>query len=572
MDPYQELKRLLLQAEQERIQELEERIRQLEEQLDDRDRLIHTIHPIISDIISQKVRDSRDEMADALAPVMGKAIKKQISEAKDEVVDALYPVIGQTIRKSIAEAIKKLVASINQQLDQALSLKSLKLRIKSLFTGIPYKQLMLREVLPFRIRHIYVIQKESGLLIYQLSDSSDSEAAHQEMIGGMLTAIRDFASQAFRSDSPRELTEISYEDLTIYLEDSRYVYFAFVYEGVPPEDFHEQTHQLAHTIHQEFRDFLRQYHGEKDIPEKMHHHLQRFIEQFVEEKTEAREEPAPARSFRKHWKIALYTAIALLLLVGIWQLPGKIKQHRIQQQLAKLKTSESLLNTPGLHFEIDGGTVYVTGKLKNWEERDRLQQMLQDIPGVDSVANQVKVPLTPELLEKLRQRLIQENPQEYAQLHLIADGDVLVLEGPVASRQEGYRLARKLAHLSGVPVIFNATETGITPSLLQFLQEHCIHFPEQSTELSQTEREKIFQIARRLQFVHYRKLRVVGLTRKQAEKNSFFSRANTRAKTVALLLQKSGIPQEKIEIRTANIQEAGTEMGTEPCEVIFRIE
>ncbi len=280
MDKYQELKKILFQAEQERIREMEEEIRRLRQQLEDKERLIHTLSPVISDSLSEKIRESRDEMAQALAPVMGAAIKRQINDAREEIVDALYPVIGQTIRKSIAEAMKKLVASINQRIDQAFSFRSLKLRFRAWFTGVPYQELVLREALPFRLWHIYLIQKESGLLIARVSTDTEQDHIGEELVSGMLTAIRNFAGEAFRSNTPRELTEISYEDLTIYLENSRYVYLAFVAEGVLPENFPDQVHELETELHRRFGKMLRAFRGERQVSPELKQLLERFLQRW----------------------------------------------------------------------------------------------------------------------------------------------------------------------------------------------------------------------------------------------------------------------------------------------------
>jgi len=114
MDEYSHLKKLLLQPEQEQLQKLEAELARLREQLADKERLLETIKPVISETLSQKIQESRDEVAAALAPVMGAAIKKQIQEARDEVVDA--DAVAQVVSEWTGIPVAQLLAEERERL------------------------------------------------------------------------------------------------------------------------------------------------------------------------------------------------------------------------------------------------------------------------------------------------------------------------------------------------------------------------------------------------------------------------------------------------------------------------
>jgi hypothetical protein len=286
------LKSLLLKSEQEKIKDLEEEIKRLDLKLKDKTQLIATLKPLISLILEQKIKESREEMASALAPVMGVAIKKQIensrddmidaispiigssikkqvSEAKDEVADALYPVIGRTIRKSIKEAMRNLVDTINERVNETLNLKRWWLIFKSKFTGVSPAEYLIAGINTFEIFDIFLIHRETGILITHLQQEKNGSSVDAELIGGMLTAIQDFARDAFNWQEEEILSQIQYMENQIYLDAMPHSILALVARGIPPGKFHPIFQDFHETIHTRSSKLLRDFKGDvtpfKDI-------------------------------------------------------------------------------------------------------------------------------------------------------------------------------------------------------------------------------------------------------------------------------------------------------------------
>ncbi len=280
-DSFRRLKELLLSEEENRVRELEAEIAALKDQLKDKERLIRTIDPVLTDLLQRKIEQSKGEMAEALAPVMGAAIKKQVQEARDDVVDALYPVIGRMISKAVTESMKKLAASINERINKTFNFKLWLTGLKAKILGVSAGEVFLSETGLFRLEKIFLIDKRSGLLVAQagaLQPSDDADDSH--VIAGMLTAIKTFVEDAFSNGQEAELQEIEYSDRTIRIDSGRYTYLAVVFWGVPGIGFNESLRALHTKIHSKYYKRLRKYNGDISELKGTASVLQDFFNQF----------------------------------------------------------------------------------------------------------------------------------------------------------------------------------------------------------------------------------------------------------------------------------------------------
>ncbi len=169
---------------------------------------------------------------------MGKAIKKQVNESKDDIIDALYPIMGDAIKRSVSEGIKEIYTSINLKIDKALRRGIFSKQIKSKITGVSTSDLILHESFPFSIDEIFLIHESSGLLISHVSSSESKMSSDGDLISGLLTAIKDFVAESFKSNSgSQNLYEIQYGNSRIILERGLYSYLAIVISGQEPSTF-----------------------------------------------------------------------------------------------------------------------------------------------------------------------------------------------------------------------------------------------------------------------------------------------------------------------------------------------
>ena len=262
------LREILIGHYRQRAQEMQGELAVLQGQIDaldtrinDKQALIDTVTPIMASSIRQSIHDSKDEMVEALTPVMARSIQHSIEDSRDEMVTALYPIMGKLVSRSVSEAMRELAHRIDMQMRDALSPDSLTRRVKSRLLGLSDSDMAIRTLLPFSIRRIFLIHRETGLLLYAFSPSGEEEA-DSDVISGMLTAIRDFTQDAFGRGQEGQLDAIRYGDTSILIDTAARTYMAAVVDGVAPSDFQSQMRNVLYDIEQQQKQALRTFNGE----------------------------------------------------------------------------------------------------------------------------------------------------------------------------------------------------------------------------------------------------------------------------------------------------------------------
>jgi len=253
----------LLRKSQDRIYQLQTELEILRRKAQsDSEGVIARVSPILGDMIGRSIRDSRDEMAEALGPLMGEAIRVQIRDSRKDMIEALYPVIGETVQRAVSEFAREFQRNIDARLRQTFGPQGMLRNTMARLRGVSPSELALRDALPFTIREIFLIQHGSGLLLAH-SHPGSSEVADSDLIGGMLTAIRDFAHDAFGHGSQeKELDEIQYGDERIILQSGRAAYLAVVINGIEPEGFRAVLRTFISELHVKYDAALRNYRGD----------------------------------------------------------------------------------------------------------------------------------------------------------------------------------------------------------------------------------------------------------------------------------------------------------------------
>lgn len=291
-DEFDEIRSLILGEDQARLNELDAQLSHIQTSMEslhgrinDEDALADAITPIIADSIGTSIRNSRGEMVEVISPIMADTIRTNIRDSKDEMVEALYPIIGQLIQRAVAEAVKDLVSRIDSQIQRAFSYRSVWRHIQARLQGVSPGELALREALPFRATDAFLIHHETGLLLAYLGEDAIGSADYslyetvsegdthtvqpvtvvddsdQDMISGMLTAIRDFVGDAFGRGEEGTLDQITYGDRQIFIETARYAYIAVVLEGTQPPGMRSHMRHYLMQIENDYYDTLRSFDG-----------------------------------------------------------------------------------------------------------------------------------------------------------------------------------------------------------------------------------------------------------------------------------------------------------------------
>jgi hypothetical protein len=268
--------------------------------------LIDKISPVIADILTEEIKNSHDEIAQAIAPVMGEALRRQIYQAREDIIDALYPVIGQTINKAVAEAIRDLARSVDARVRRTISPQATARRLQAQLQGIPGAEYRLREALPFAVKEIFFIQRDSGLLIHHLSSDATARP-DRDLVSGMLTAIRDFARDAFGQGKGGELGAIEYESQYVLLEAGGAAYLAVVFDGVEPSGFREEMRKCLIALHEHHYDSLKKFDGSD---ENVVHTAERVLSSLLYQSSTPAEEKSLSLSQR-----LILTGLLLLVIL-----------------------------------------------------------------------------------------------------------------------------------------------------------------------------------------------------------------------------------------------------------------
>ena len=186
--------------------------------------------------MKEQVEDIRENFSEYFGDELTESLRNQIEASRETVIEALYPIIGKLISRYIKAEIARVVESVDQRVSNTFSWAKIKRKIVGIFTGVSENELALKELNPPIIEEVFVIQKQTGLL---LGSFSRNDAADQDMIAGMMTAIKSFAEDAFKQRSD-ELETIQYESFNIHLQSFYSHYMAIAVAGIEDTRFRKR--------------------------------------------------------------------------------------------------------------------------------------------------------------------------------------------------------------------------------------------------------------------------------------------------------------------------------------------
>jgi len=287
---FHQLKTLLLSDELEQLKELESKVKTLDlrmenpesikaavlplfdtlllERLQSKDsRTIQIISDHLAQIITQTSQDSPEALSQSLQSVIGSAIGQEIKNNKEMMIDSLYPIMGGMISKYVSQALKEMMESINAKIEDGLSVKTYKRKIKSKITGVSETELLLEESADARISSLFVIHKESGLLIAE-GHIADKEIGDMHMVASMASAIKDFINDWIQhNESNNEVQILSYANETLYIESAGSVYLIAFLDKEPDSELRANINDLFASLVSKYATFFQNFDGDDSTPE-----------------------------------------------------------------------------------------------------------------------------------------------------------------------------------------------------------------------------------------------------------------------------------------------------------------
>lgn len=251
-----ELRSLLLGPAEAQLAEVHER-------LFDPQRQVEEVSRVLPDAIA--VRSRRDDaLTAALSSTVSTALQHSVRKNPQPLADALFPIMGPAIRKYIAAALNTMVQSLNQTMTHSMSARGLSWRLEALKTGRPFSEVVLLHTLRYRVEQVYLIHKETGLLLRHVS-AAGAQTQDADMVSGMLTAIQDFVRDSFQTRNGDQLDTLQMGDLTVWVEQGPFAILAGVIRGNAPLQLREVFQSTLERIHLQFGSDLEAFAGDAEV-------------------------------------------------------------------------------------------------------------------------------------------------------------------------------------------------------------------------------------------------------------------------------------------------------------------
>jgi OOP family OmpA-OmpF porin len=295
----------------------------------------------------KKLIDSGRVTIEDIAPLIEKAIHESIRKDPQGLADILYPVMGPAIRKAVSEDIKRMLENVNTVLENSFSLKRLGWRLQAVFSGKSYAEIVLSHAFVYRVRQVFLIHRKTGLLLYDVSDTSQGIAQDADMVSAMLTAIKDFVDDSLNIDTQEgHLNTIQMGEYTIWIEQGPHAIIAAIIEGRAPEDLKLILKEALEGIHVNFIKELETFDGDTHVFRK----TDRFLRMCMQKKEKEK---------RQHKPIAvIIILIVLVLFSGWWIYKTSEENIRFNKFVVELK------NMSGVFINNtwkSGGVFHVSG-------------------------------------------------------------------------------------------------------------------------------------------------------------------------------------------------------------------
>jgi len=504
------------------------------------------IAPAVPVAIASRIMECPEEVGKAIAPEMAAAIREQIRIERDAMVNALYPVIGSTISTYLAEEIR----AINDKVENALSIEGMMRKIRAKVQGVSEAELLLREVMLFRARAIFLIHKDSGLVIAEVQPS-DKQHLESDMLAGMLTAIRSFVNDCIaQSGDVAEIDAIDYGTSKIILEVEGYCYLAVVVEGEPTQQFIHELRESLGTIVTHYGKPIRSFDGDTtNIPVGVKGILQNLLDQSV---SQGRRDTQENRKKGKKPPGLLVLGLGLLGLIavfgGIYQHRAKINRRIEQKTQLALAYYAPEVADYGLTVKANRQILKLGGQLPNQVLRSNVEQIAKAAApnlGLDNQIEVIELPYTDELTQSQLQRVSNTLNQMDGVIILAyyTEGKVTV-NGAVLYAKDVPKIIQAFENIPGVKSVENNLQ-------LQGLDlTSRIYFDLGSAQLKPEDiGTKIRSIKEYLERYPQKHLRIIGYADPRGQATENQGLAQQRAQMVKDVLVEQGIDSNRLQVR-----------------------
>ena len=458
-----ELRSLLLAPEQTQLDRLQER-------LDDPVRRTHEVSRLLPGALTL-IKDDPSLTA-TLTPHVEQAFFTSLRRSPQAIVDAIAPIMGPAIRQAIRQALQSLTQSLNQTVEHSFSLKGLRWRIEAWTTGRPFAEVVLLHTLRYRVEQAFLIHRDTGLLLQHVATET-AIVRDQEMVSGMLTAIRNFVHDSFGGQRERDLSSFQVGEFTVWIQQGTNALLAVVIRGTAPETFHDFLQDTLDRIHLTQADALVSFNGDASAFASTQPNLEACLQSQYEAPAQ---KPSP-----------VLVVIGLLLLLGLllWGWGSYRDGQRWDSLVDRLKSEPGLVLTTA---QDHGGRYELSGL------RDPLATDPTSLIATSGLqADRIRSTWSP--YYALDQRFILSRARTMLQppdtVTLALEGEVLIVSG--GAPKDWAQEARRIAPFVPGVIRYEDTKlrTGSIAQLIADIEHVTILFASNSTVIDPVEAKKI---------------------------------------------------------------------------------
>jgi outer membrane protein OmpA-like peptidoglycan-associated protein len=309
-------------------------IAKLQQKFDDPRQFAEAVSSVLADAFT--LAGARDEqLAKALAPILELAVQASIRKNPGTLVGILYPLMGSVVRKSIAESLDGTLQRLNQAFKHSFSVQGLRWRLEALRSGSSFADVVLKHTVQFRVEHVFLIHRKTGLLIEHVA-APEVTSQDPQLVSGMLSAIQDFVRDSFKGTDKNGgggggIDTLRLGDVLLWCEEGPFAFLAAVIRGNPPESLHAALRETLTGIHDQYRSQLEEFEGDSETLGDLVTPLQRDLQQ----------QERPREKQLSHWLWIL--PLALLLLVGGWVIQRTIVRLRVDAYVQRLREEPGIV-------------------------------------------------------------------------------------------------------------------------------------------------------------------------------------------------------------------------------------
>lgn len=488
------------------------------------------IAPEMALAIQNQIKLDQEAIPQTLGPEMGKAIKNQIEVERDAMIDALYPVIGNTISKYMVELAK----SINEKVENALSIDGVRRKIKAKIKGVSEAELILQESITFSVEAVLLIHKSSGLVISQIQSPS-SPLQEIDLFAGMLTAIRSFVNDCVASEGTvSELHEIEYDDYKIILEVAGYCYLAVLIKGETSRNFINKIRKTLSNIILKSGRIIEEFNGNKaTVPQFIDSQLQPLI-------------TANIKSKKSKFPVALIVISSIFFItVCIIIYRNKVASYWEKETLNALDASPEL-SVYRIIPQVRKNKLILRGRVPNLTLKKQAEKIIHQVAPHLTLDNQiiaVNIPPDAKAIAGEVQRVSTIlNQTEGVAINTNYQDHTVTITGFIFNLNQSQKISQTFQQIPGVEQVISTFQTQ------PYLGTR-IYFEHNSTQVNTDQIKEEIKTIEKFLANHPRiHLIIIGHSDATGSVGQNEALAKARAKTVEQILLKNKVDARRLKV------------------------